>query len=140
MLMSWTEKMKEWGGANVLFLSEDGECVKFIVVGEPVLINSKFKGKLQQRIGCPVIMDEGFTLFVTGKRLARRISKHEGIFGTDGFIAIRHGIAGDIDSTYELSVLNEPELVEKLFAIRETDFNLAMIDEAVEEVKEIMDN
>ena len=138
--MSWTEKMKDWGGANVLFLSEDGECVKFIVVGEPILLKSTFKKKEQQRIGCPIITDEGFTLFVTGKRLARRLSKHEGIFDTDGFIAIRHGIAGDIDSTYELSVLNEPDLVEKLFAIRNKDFNVAMIDEAVEEVKEIMNN
>jgi len=138
--MSWTEKMKEWGGANVLFLSEDGEYVKFVVVGEPVLLESKFKGKPQDRIGCPIVTEEGFVLFVIGKRLARRLSKHEGIFTTDAFIIIRHGVAGDIDSTYELSVLNEPELTEKLIHIAATDFNESMIHEAYNEVLDIMNN
>jgi len=132
--------MKEWGGANVLFLSEDGEYVKFVVVGEPVLLESKFKGKPQDRIGCPIVTEEGFVLFVIGKRLARRLSKHEGIFTTDAFIIIRHGVAGDIDSTYELSVLNEPELTEKLIHIAATDFNESMIHEAYNEVLDIMNN
>lgn len=138
--MSWTEKMKTWGGANVLFLSEDGECVKFIVVDEPHLLASKYKGKMQERIGCPIVTEEGFTLFVMGKRLARRLSKHETDFSSEAFILIRHGVAGDIDSTYELSILNEPELADKLFAIAKKEYKPSMLEEAILEVHDIMDN
>lgn len=138
--MTWIDKMQEWGGANVLFLSEDGEVVKFIVVDEPQLLESKFKGKTQERIGCPIVTEEGFTLFVMGKRLARRLSKHEGKFNDVAFIIIRHGVAGDIDSTYELSMLNEPELTTKLFGIANKEYTPQLLEEAIIEVQDIMQN
>lgn len=138
--MSWMDKMKAWGGANVLFLSEDGECVRFIVVDEPQLLQSKYKGKSQERIGCPIVTEEGFTLFVIGKRLARRLSKHEADFNSEAFLLIRHGMSGDIDSTYELSILNETELTAKLFKIAKKEYKPAMLKEAIAEVQDIMNN
>jgi len=136
--MSWKEKIKEFGGGDLAFLSEDAEVLVFIVVGEPVLLEGKYKGKPSEKIGCPVITEDGFVLFVSGKRLARKISKYEDRFGDTAFMAIRHGEQNDITSTYELKVLDSPELTEKLFGIRDTDFSLPMIDEAVKAALDVM--
>lgn len=137
--MSWVEKMKEWGGGDFTFLSTDGETLTFIVINEPVLLKSKYKGKEQERIGCPVITDEGYMLLVCGKRLARKISKHESIFGTSAFMAIRHGVEGDINSFYELKVLPEPETFAQLHKIYKTDFKPEMIPDSIKAVSEILD-
>ncbi len=136
--MSWTEKMKEFGGGDLAFLSEDGEVIRFIVVGEPVLLEGKFKGKPTEKIGCPIITEDGFCLFVSGKRLARKLSKHESDFDNAAFMAIRHGAQNDISSTYDLKVLDNDVLAAKLFDLKQTDFNLNMIKEAVESALTVM--
>ena len=136
--MSWKEKMKEFGGGDVVFMSVDGETLKFIVVGEPLLLTGKYKGQPTERIGCPVITEDGFELFITGKRLARKIAKFEGTFETSGFIAIRHGEQGDINAVYELKVLDDFDLLSKLQAYRDTEFKTEMISEAIIAAKEIM--
>jgi len=136
--MSWTEKMKEFGGGDLAFLSEDGEAIIFVVVGEPVLLIGKFKGRESQKIGCPIITQDGFVLLIAGKRLARKITKHEGIFTTNAFMAIRHGTQNDIETTYELKVLDDVELTTKLFEIKQRDFTEDMIGEAVKAAEEVM--
>jgi len=57
---TWGGKMKEFGGGNFTFLSTDGETLIFIVVGLPVLMEGTYKGKSQERVGCPIVTDEGF--------------------------------------------------------------------------------
>jgi len=136
--MSWKDKMKEFGGGNFTFLSEDGESLTFIVVGEPVLLSSTYKGKEQQRIGCPVITDEGYQLLIGGKRLARKISKHESLFGTSALMVIRHGVEGDTDTKYEVKVLPEPDTFARLAAIRDSDFRPEMIRESVAEAADTL--
>lgn len=136
--MSWKERMKEFGGADLAFLSEDGECIMFVVVGEPVLLVGKYKGKESKKVGCPVVTTEGFQLFIAGLRLARRLSKHESEFNKAAFLAIRHGGQEDKDTTYELKVQDEVELVKRLFAIAKRDFKPDMIDEAVKAAKDVM--
>lgn len=136
--MSWKDKMKEFGGGDLAFLSEDGEIINFIVVGQPVLLTGRFKGRPSEKIGCPVITDDGFVLFVAGKRLARKIAKHEDVHETAVFQATRHGEQNDITATYPLQVLDNPELAEKLFKLKETDFQPDMIEEAVKAAEEVM--
>ena len=136
--MSWKEKMREFGGGDLAFLSEDGEVLCFIVVGEPVLLEGKFKGKPSEKIGCPIMTEDGFVLFVIGKRLARKISKYEAAFDSTAFMAIRHGEQNDITSSYELKLLDNVPLTDKLFTLKHTDFNEAMIDEAVEAALTVM--
>jgi len=136
--MSWKDKMKEFGGGDLAFLSEDGECIKFIVVGEPVLLEGKYKGRASEKIGCPVITEDGFVLFVAGKRLARKISKHEGIFNDAGFMAIRHGHQNEVETTYELRLLDDAVLVAKLFDIKVAQFEEPMIQEAVDAALDVM--
>lgn len=136
--MSWKEKMSEFGGGDLAFLSEDGEVLCFVVVGEPVLLEGKFKGRPSEKIGCPVVTEDGFVLFVAGKRLARKISKHEGTFGLNAFMAIRHGKQNDITATYDLQVVTDVELTSKLFAIKDRDFNPDMIPEAVTAAQSVM--
>lgn len=138
--MNWKERMEEWGGGEITFLSEDGECLTFIVVGDPHLIKGKFKGKETDRIGCPVICQDGFTLLIIGKRLARRLSKHEGIFSTDGFTIVRHGEHDDIRTKYELTVCNDTELVKKLRDFRDSDFEPDAVAEAIKYAEEIANN
>jgi len=128
--MSWSEKMKEFGGGDLAFLSEDGEVIRFIIVGEPILLEGKFKGKPSEKIGCPVMTEDGFLLFVVGKRLARKISKHEDKFDNAVFMAIRHGEQGDIESKYDLKVLDDDVLAAKLFDLKQTEFRTEMIKEA----------
>ena len=136
--MSWKEKIKEFGGGDLAFLSEDGEAITFIVVGEPVLLEGKFKGRPSEKIGCPIVTLDGFVLFVAGKRLARKISKYEDKFSTTAFIAIRHGEQGDIEATYELKVVTDGDVVAKLFDIEATSFTPDMITDAVESAKSVM--
>ncbi len=136
--MSWTEKMKEWGGGEVAFLSEDGEALIFIVVGEPVLLEGKFKGRMSERIGCPVITSEGYTLFICGKRLARRLSRYEADFETTAFMVVRRGEHNDIETIYELSKCNDAEITAKLFAWKESDFDQSQIADSISAAKEIV--
>jgi len=97
-----------------------------------------FKKKPQERIAAPVITAEGFQLFVMGKRLARKLSKFESDFGHAIFIATRHGEEGDINSTYEVKVLDDEEERIKLFAVDFGDDLPVMIDEAVVAVSGLM--
>lgn len=138
--MKWAEKMKEFGGGNFTFLSVDGEVLIFIVVGEPQLLIGHFKGKENQRIGCPVVTDEGYLLFICGKRLARKISKLETKFGTHAIMAIRHGAEGDVNAKYDVKVVPEKETFERLQAVKKADFKHAMIAESVADSAEVLNN
>ena len=136
--MGWTEKMKEWGGGEVAFLSEDGEAMIFIVVDDPVLLEGKFKGRMSERIGCPVITSEGYTLFICGKRLARRLSRYEERFGDTAFMVVRRGEHNDIETVYELSKCTDEELTAKLFAWKESDFDHTQIEDSIKAAEEIV--
>lgn len=135
---TWGEAMKEWGGGDFTFLSSDGEAIIFIVVGLPVLITSVYKGKEQQRIGCPVVTDTGYQLFICGKRVARKIAKFEKQFDKSAFMAIRHGAEGDVNSKYEVKSLPEKETYSALMKIKEQDFKPEMIAESVKAASEVM--
>lgn len=138
--MSWKEKMDEWGGGEICFLSEDGECITFVVCGEPHLIQGKFKTQTTERIGCPVISQEGFVLLVIGKRLARRLSKHEVEFNVSAFTIVRHGEHDDIKTKYALTVCDDPILTKQLFDFMGSEFKEAAIEEAVAYAEEIANN
>lgn len=136
--MSWKEKMKEFGGGDLAFLSEDGEVITFVVVGEPMLLEGKYKGKPSEKIGCPIVTQDGFTLFISGKRLARKISKYEDEFAVAAFMAIRHGEQNDITATYELKMLDDVELTNQLLeSIAGKDFR-PEIDEAKKAALDVM--
>ena len=136
--MSWKEKMKEFGGGNFTFLSTDGETLTFIIVGEPVLLESSFKGKAQERIGCPVVTDEGYQLFICGKRLARKLSKQEPVFDSSAIMVIRHGVEGDVNARYDVRVLPEPETFARLKAIKDADFTSEMIQDSIDEATQVL--
>lgn len=136
--MSWKEKMKEYGGGDLAFLSVDGEVIQFVVAGEPILLEGKFKGRPSEKIGCPVVTEDGFVLFVAGKRLARKLAKFEEQFNVVAFMAIRHGEQNDITATYELKVVADAELTAKLLNMRETEVNQTIIDEAVASALSVM--
>jgi len=135
---TWHDKMKEFGGGNFTFLSTDGEALTFIVVGLPVLFQTTFKQKPQERIGCPVVTEDGYQLFICGKRVARKLSKHEAEFDTKALMVIRHGVEGDVDAKYDVRVLSEPETFAKLAAIRDADFSPEMIQESVDEASKTL--
>lgn len=136
--MSWKDKMKEWGGGDITFLSEDGEVICFVVVGEPVLLEGRFKGRPSEKIGCPIVTSDGFALFVAGKRLARKITKHEDEFNVTAFMAIRHGTANDIEASYELKVLDDVDLTKQLLeSTAGKDFKVEITD-AVEAALAVM--
>jgi len=135
--MSWKERMKEFGGADVSFLSEDGEIVTLVVVGEPELIEGKYQKQDTKRIGIPCVTIEGFQLLVIGMRVARRLSKHEDHYAEYAFEIIRHGIAGDTKATYELNRTQNTELEKKLLAMAAGINYDVEIDEAVASAREI---
>lgn len=137
---TWAGKMKDFGGGNFTFLSSDGEVLIFIVVGLPVLMKSRYQGKEGERIGCPVVTDEGYLLFVTGKRLARKLAKHEKVFGTHALMVVRHGVEGDVNAKYEIKVIPEPETFKRLSDIAASDFEPDMIAESVKDASEVMSN
>lgn len=136
--MGWRDKMKEWGGGDITFLSSDGECMMFVVVDEPVLLHGTFKKNPQDRIGCPIVTDEGFLLFVTGKRVARKLSKFEQRFKDTAFLVTRHGVSEDKETTYDVSVLNNPEKTKQLLEIAKREYKPALLKEAIEAANEVM--
>ena len=136
--MSWKEKMKEFGGGDLAFLSEDGEVLNFVVVGEPILLTGKYKGQPSEKIGCPVVTEDGFQLLVAGKRLARKISKHEKDFAKEAFIAIRHGEQDDVNTVYELRIHPDKSKTAQLFQIMKREFKSDMIAEAVKAATDVM--
>jgi len=136
--MKWREKMKEFGGGDITFLSSDGECLIFVVVDDPILLVGKFKQQQQERIGCPVVTDEGFVLFITGKRVGRKLSKFEDRFKDSAFMITRHGVEGDINSTYEVGIFPDKEKTEQLFTIAKKEYKPALLKQAIEDAKEVM--
>lgn len=137
--MSWAERMKEFGGGDFSFLSADGECIVFIVVGEPVLLKSTYKTKQNDRVGCPIVSDNGYTLLIGGKRLARQISKYEPLFTTQAIRVIRHGEQGDTDTTYEVKGVLEPETFNRLREIARTQVTPEVIAQSVLDAQETLD-
>lgn len=135
--MSWKERMKEFGGADVAFLSEDGEMITFVVVGEPCLIEGKYQKQDTKRIGVPCVTIEGFQLLIVGMRVGRRLSKHEEHFAKQAFELIRHGEPGDTHAKYELKRTEDAELEKQLIATAKGKNFTVEIDEAIESAKEI---
>lgn len=136
--MSWKEKVKDFGGGDLAFLSMDGEVICFVVVGEPILLQGRYKGKPSEKIGAPIVTTDGFQLFIMGKRLFRQLAKCEEQFPIAAFMAIRHGEQGDIESTYELKVLDDVDLTKQLLnEIAGRDY-ANDIDEAINAAKQVM--
>jgi len=130
--------MEEWGGGDIAFLSEDGEAIIFIVVADPVLLTGRFKGRQSERIGCPVITQEGYTLFITGKRVARRLSRYEDKFDSHAFMLVRRGEHNDIETSYDLTVCQDPELTKKLFDWKDAEFDPAAVEQSVKDAESIV--
>ena len=80
--MSWDSKLKEWGGADLSFLTEDGEVINIVICGEPELFVGKYKGQETKRIAFPVATVDGVTILVVGMRTARRLAKHKNVTTT----------------------------------------------------------
>ena len=135
--MTWKDKMKEWGGGDVSFLSEDGEVIIFVVVGEPIRIEGKFRGADTIRIGAPVITSDGFSLLIIGKRIARRLSKHEKHFKDQAFELIRRGESGDTKTRYELTRTDQADLEKELLVKAKTGITASDLADAIESAREI---
>ncbi len=136
---TWAGRMKGWGGGDFCFLSSDGEALTFIVVGLPQRMKSMYKKKEQTRIGCPVVTDTGYQLFICGTRVARKLSKFEGQFDTSAFMIVRHGAEGDVNSKYDVKALPEKQTYSALMKIKEQDFKPEMIAESVAAATVVMD-
>ena len=137
--MSWNEKMKQFGPANLLFLSSDGASANFIVVGEPELLKGKYRGKVQERIGCPVVTDDGFLLFICGKRTARKLASLESKFKDHVINVTRHGVEGDTDATYEVTAIADSDKVKALLKISTKTVSAEALKEAIADANEVMD-
>lgn len=137
-VQSWADKMKELGGGNFTFLSSDGETITFIIVGSPVPITTMYNKVPQQRIGWPVVTEDGFQLFICGKRPSRKLAKLEREAATHAIMVVRHGAEGDSASKYPVTVLPETETFKKLSAIAAEDFQPDMIADAVAEAQKTL--
>lgn len=137
--MSWKDKMKEFGGGDIAFLSEDGEAIKFMVVGEPELLVGEFKGKPSRKVGCPVVTEDGLIILVAGMRLARKIAKQEGSYNSRVFMAVRHGEAGDANATYDLQVLDDTELALKLMDVAQKTVTPESIEAAFADARAVVE-
>jgi len=138
--MGWKDKVKQWGGGDFTFLSSDGECLIFVIVDDPILLEGKFKGKPNDRIGCPVVTDEGFQLFITGKRVFRKLSKFEHLFSSAAFMVVRHGGEGDINAKYDVTIVSDAAKVQQLFELAKREYKPDLLREAIEDAKKIMES
>ncbi len=136
--MSWKEKMKEWGPASLQFLSTDGASITFIVVGDPMLLKGKYKGKEQDRIGFPMVTEEGFFLFIGGKRIARKLASLEDKFSDHVITITRHGVEGDTDAKYDVVAVKDGPKYKALNVIKGHSYSEQALNDAVEEAGEVM--
>jgi hypothetical protein len=136
--MSWYDKIKELGGGDFTFLSSDGEVIVFVIVDDPVIIASKFKGKEQTRVGCPVVTDEGFVLFVTGTRVARKLSKFESRFKDTAFMVVRHGGENDVNAKYDVRPLDDTAKTKQLLGMVKAEYSKEKLAAAIKDVKKVM--
>ncbi len=136
--MSWKEKMKEFGGCEVAFLTEDGEVAQFVVCGEPELFEGKFKGQATKRIAFPIVATDGMTILVLGMRAARRLSKYEKTFDDTAFEVIRHGEPGDQDATYAVKPIDDDDLTIELFEIKAREFNPDVVGDMMSGVNDMI--
>ena len=135
--MSWMEKMKEYGGADVAFLSEDGEMTTIVIVADPVLIEGKYLKKDTKRVGVPCVSIEGFQLLIVGMRVGRRLAKKEQHHPVWAFEIIRHGEPGETSARYEINRTKDAELEKKLLKDAEgLDYEEDLV-EAIEAAQEI---
>lgn len=109
-----------------------------MVVGPPQHLEGKYKGKEQVRIGCPVVTDEGYALFVTGKRVFRKLAGVEGKFKDHVITIVRHGEEGDADSTYTVTAEKDAETVKRLLALAKKEFNATVLAESVEAATDVI--
>jgi len=135
-LTSFKDKAKEIGGANLLFLSEDGEIVTFVVMGDPIAIKGKFQSRDTTRVAIPIWTEDGFQLFVTGVRNLRKIAKLEKHFKTKAIDVIRKGEPGDTSTKYSVTCSDNTELTEKLFKDSKGGIDKDDLAEAIESAKE----
>jgi hypothetical protein len=136
--MGWKDKMKEWGPASLLFLSTDGASVNFIVVGDPIKLEGKYRGKENVRVACPVVTSEGFVIFVANKRTARKLASVEDKFKDSVINLTRHGVEGDTDATYEVTVLSDAAAFKTLKAIAAKTYNPEALAEALKDAEEVV--
>lgn len=137
-MAKWKETMKDLAGGDLTFLSSDGECILFVVADAPVVLTGKFKGKEQTRIGCPVITDEGFVLFITGTRVGRKLSKFEDRFSDTAFMVVRHGVAGDINASYDVTPIDDEKKTQHLFDLKKSEYKPALLKQAIKDAKDVM--
>ena len=136
--MSWKEQVKEWGPASLQFLSSDGSSLSFIVVGDPILLEGTYMKKVQKRMGCPIVTEEGFFLFVGGLRIARKLATLEEKFLTHIITVTRHGGEGDVNTTYDVAASPDKDRVKALWTLAKTVFTKEALDEAIAEAVDIV--
>lgn len=134
--MAWKEKIAEWGPSNLLFLSTDGASVNFIVVGDPQLLKGTYRKKETDRVAAPVVTQDGFMLFITGKRTARKLASVEEHFKDSVINVTRHGVEGDVDASYEVTVLSDADLFKRLKSIAAKTYSETALKESIAEAEE----
>ncbi|GAI80912.1 unnamed protein product, partial [marine sediment metagenome] len=73
-----------------------------------------------------------------GKRLARKLAKHEKEFSTNAIMVRREGAEGDVNAKYPITILPEKETFEALCKIRDEDYEPDMLAEAVKDATEVL--
>lgn len=136
--MTWKEKIEEFGGSDATFLTEDGETITFVICADPVLFISKYKGQENNRIGFPIVSMEGFSILVIGKRVVRRLGKHEKEFETTAFEVTRNGEPNSQDTTYDVRACKDPELTARLFELKAVEYVSKELPDAIKAVEEIL--
>jgi hypothetical protein len=72
-------------------------------------------------------------------RLARKIAKQEGSYNSRVFMAVRHGVAGDANATYDLKVLDDTDLALKLMDIAKKDVTPESIEAAFADARAVVE-
>jgi len=94
--------------------------------------------KEQERIGCPVVTMDGFLLFITGKRTARKLASIEDKFKDHVINVTRHGMEGDTDTGYEVSYVKDAAMFNTLKGIAAKTFTEDALKEAISDAEDVM--
>lgn len=136
--MTWKAKAKEWGSGAVKFLTEDGELLTFVIMGEPRLMEGEYKGKPTKRIAAPVMTEDGFCILLIGQRPFYRLAKYESQFPTAAFEIERHGETGDTNAKYPISISEDKILTQTLLTMAKDGVDKDEIQEAWDAAEKIV--
>jgi hypothetical protein len=113
-IMSFDDCDRDFGSGMWVRLREDGESIVLVLVGEPVMRISEYRGRERRQAVFPVVVSEGLRVLSVGVTLYQHVKANwEKLIGKPHKLT-RFGAAGDLGTTYTLTAVRGQQRLMRL--------------------------